>query len=108
MAGCVWNHRIKGKTKINGGGQECPPSTQALELYSAEAEGVGDDADAAEAHGGGGEDGAEQDSEEGIEDAGGDGDSEGVVDEGEEKILADVAHGGLAERGRGGCRRGLL
>ena len=34
---------------------------------------------------------------EGIEDAGGEWDSEGVVDEGEEKILADVAHGGLAE-----------
>ena len=53
--------------------------------------------DAAEAHGGGGEDGAEQDAEERIEYAGGDGDSDGVVDEGEEKILADVAHGGLAE-----------
>ena len=68
-----------------------------LQLEVAEAEGVGDYADGTEAHGGGGEDGAEQDAEEGVEDAGGDGDSEGVVDEGEEKILADVAHGGLAQ-----------
>ena len=63
----------------------------------AEAEGVGDYGDGAEAHGGGGEDGAEQQAEEWIEDAGGDGHADGVVDEGEEKILADVAHGGLAQ-----------
>src|SRR3974390_1969544 len=72
-------------------------SSGGSEPYPPESEGVGDDRDGAEAHGGGGEHGAEEQAEEGVEDAGCNGDAEGVVDEGEEQVLTDVAHSGVAE-----------
>ena len=70
---------------------------EELQLCVTQAEGVGDYGDGAEAHGGGGEDGAEQQTEERVKNAGGNRNADGVVDEGEEKILADVAHGGAAQ-----------
>src|SRR5579872_263366 len=68
-----------------------------LQLGVPQTQRIGDHGDGAEAHGGGGEDRAEEDAEERVQNAGCDGHSERVVDEGEEKILADVAHCGLAE-----------
>src|SRR5215475_3832124 len=75
------------KTKVPSG----------LQLCMAQAERVGDHGNGAEAHRGGGEDRAEKNSEERIENAGCDRDSNSVVDEGEEQVLPDVAHGGLAQ-----------
>ena len=74
---------------------------EELQLCVAQAEGVGDDGDGTEAHSGGGKDGAEQQTEEWIKHASGNGNADGVIDEGEEKILADVAHGGAGS----GCGR---
>src|SRR5579863_1593846 len=68
------------------------------EARSAEAKGVGDYGDGAEGHGGAGDDGAEEEAEERIENARGNGHADGIVGEGEEKVLADVAHGGAAKR----------
>src|ERR1700691_5573769 len=66
------------------------------QLHVPQAQRVRDYGDGAEAHGNGGEDWAEQQAKEWIQNSGGNGHSYRVVDECEEKILTDVAHGGLA------------
>ena len=69
-------------------------------MYFPEAESVGYYGDGAEGHRGAGENGAEQEAKKRVEDAGGDGNSRGVVQEREEKVLADISHGGAAKGAR--------
>src|ERR1022692_3703445 len=104
---CAW-HRTNflRRSGENYPSNACPcqsPARHALELSwklkvdTAEAQGVGDHRYGTEAHGGGGEDGAEQQTEKWIENSGRNGNADRVVGECEEQILADVAHGGLAQ-----------
>src|SRR6266480_6248875 len=61
---------------------------------------VEDDRNRAEAHRRARDDRIEQEAEKRVEHARGDRHAERVVDKGEEKILADIAHGGLAQPAR--------
>src|SRR5262249_55557423 len=76
--------------------------TASLQPYLSQPQCIRDHRNRAEAHGCGGEDRLHEHAGEGIQHTGSDGDSEQVVDEREEKILADVAHGGAAKITRAG------
>src|SRR3989442_13060987 len=69
----------------------------SLEGETSQPQCVEDDRNGAETHRRARDDRIEQEAEKRVEHARGDRHAERVVDEGEEKVLADIAHGGLAQ-----------
>src|SRR5947207_8638611 len=72
-------------------------SMHPSQLYFSQAQRICNYRNRAEAHGAGGDDGAEENSDKWIQHSRRDGNAQRVVDEGKEQVLADVAHGDLAQ-----------